>query len=90
MVVTNYHVVEGTINLTVTFIVGNGYAADVLGSDPYADLAVLTVPRAPKQEFKTLEVVSSSTLKVGDIVVAVGNPSIRFSWVNKHRHSQRA
>jgi serine protease Do len=41
VVITNYHVVQNTINLTVTFINGNGYAATVLGSDPYADLAVL-------------------------------------------------
>ncbi|MEM3553725.1 MAG: trypsin-like peptidase domain-containing protein, partial [Candidatus Bathyarchaeia archaeon] len=74
VVVTNYHVVAGTINLTVTFFDGNGYAAAVLGSDPYADLAVLTVVNAPLHEFKPLEVVSSSTLKVGDVVVAVGNP----------------
>jgi len=73
VVVTNYHVVKGTNSLTVTFIDGNGYAANVLGSDPYADLAVLKVV-APEQEFKPLEVVSSSTLRVGDIVVAVGNP----------------
>jgi 2-alkenal reductase len=73
VVITNYHVIEGAVNLTVTFINGNGYAATVLGSDPYADLAVLSV-NAPSYEFKPLEVVSSSTLKVGDIVVAVGNP----------------
>ena len=71
--ITNYHVVQSVINLTVTFINGNGYAATVIGSDPYADLAVLSV-NAPQYEFKPLEVVSSSTLKVGDIVVAVGNP----------------
>ncbi|MEM3754036.1 MAG: trypsin-like peptidase domain-containing protein [Candidatus Micrarchaeaceae archaeon] len=57
-----------------TFFDGNGYAAAVLGSDPYADLAVFTVVNAPLHEFKPLEVVSSSTLKVGDVVVAVGNP----------------
>lgn len=74
VVVTNYHVVAGTINLTVTFFDGNSYTAAVLGSDPYADLAVLTVVNAPLREFKPLEVVSSSTLKVGDVVVAVGNP----------------
>jgi len=73
VVITNYHVIEGAVNLTVTFINGNGYAATVLGSDPYVDLAVLSV-NAPSYEFKPLEVVSSSTLKVGDIVVAVGNP----------------
>ncbi|MGC8998737.1 MAG: S1C family serine protease, partial [Candidatus Bathyarchaeia archaeon] len=71
--ITNYHVTQNTINLTVTFINGNGYAARVMGSDPYADLAVLSV-NAPLYEFKPLEIASSSTLKVGDIVVAVGNP----------------
>ena len=73
VVITNYHVVQGAVNLTITFIDGNGYAATVLGSDPYVDLAVLSV-NAPSSEFKPLEIVSSSTLKVGDIVVAVGNP----------------
>jgi 2-alkenal reductase len=73
VIITNYHVIEGTINVTVTFIDGNGYAATVLGSDPYADLAVLSAD-APLSEFKPIEIVNSSTLKVGDIVVAVGNP----------------
>ncbi len=73
VVITNYHVVGGAINLTITFINGNGYAATVLGLDPYVDLAVLSI-NAPQHEFKPLEVVSSSTLKVGDIAVAVGNP----------------
>jgi len=73
VIITNYHVIEGTINVTVTFINGNGYAATVLGSDPYADLAVLSTD-APLNEFKPIEIVNSSTLKVGDVVVAVGNP----------------
>jgi S1-C subfamily serine protease len=73
VIVTNYHVVEDTINTTVTFINGNGYAATVLGSDPYADLAVLST-NAPQSEYNPLEIVSSSTLKVGDLAIAVGNP----------------
>jgi len=73
VIITNYHVVADTINITVTFINGNGYAAAVLGSDPYVDLAVLST-EAPQSEFKPLEIVSSSTLKVGDLVIAVGNP----------------
>jgi len=73
VIITNYHVVQDAINITVTFINGNGYEATVLGSDPYADLAVLSAD-APQSEFKSLEIVSSSTLRVGDIVVAVGNP----------------
>ena len=73
VIITNYHVVQNAINITVTFINGNGYAASVLGSDPYADLAVLSTD-APQSEYKPLDIVSSSTLKVGDPVIAVGNP----------------
>jgi len=73
VVVTNYHVVHGTTSVSVTFSNGNGYAATVVGTDPYADLAVLSVD-APEDEFKPLEVVSSSTLRVGDPVIAIGNP----------------
>ncbi|MGC8816718.1 MAG: trypsin-like peptidase domain-containing protein [Candidatus Hadarchaeum sp.] len=73
VIVTNYHVVNGATEIVVTLRNGNAYPATLLGSDPYADLAVLSVS-APKDEIKTLEIVSSSTLKVGDTVVAVGNP----------------
>jgi len=73
VVITNYHVVQSTVNITVTFADGNGYAARVLGSDPYGDLAVLSAD-APLNELKPLEIVNSSTLKVGDPVIAVGSP----------------
>jgi S1-C subfamily serine protease len=73
VVATNFHVVHDTTSITVTFRNGNTYLATVLGSDPYADFAVLSVD-APTEEFKPLRIVSSSTLKVGDPVVAIGNP----------------
>jgi S1-C subfamily serine protease len=73
VVITNYHVVQGTSDLSVTFSNGNGYSATVLGTDPYSDLAVLSVD-APAGEFKPVEIVSSSTLRVGDPVIAIGNP----------------
>jgi len=73
VIITNYHVVQNAINITVTFINGNGYAATILGSDPYADLAALST-NAPQSEYKPLEIVTSSTLKVGDPVIAVGSP----------------
>lgn len=73
VVLTNYHVVKGTTGLSVTFADGRGYAAKVLGTDPYADLAVLSVS-APSYEFKPLTIVSSSTLAVGEPVIAIGNP----------------
>jgi S1-C subfamily serine protease len=73
MVITNYHVVHDTSALSVTFSNGNGYSASVLGTDPYADLAVISAD-APANEFKPVEIVSSSTLRVGEPVIAIGNP----------------
>ena len=66
-------VVHGTTTLSVTFSNGNGYEAEVLGTDPYSDLAVLSVD-APAAEFKPIQIVSSSTLRVGEQVIAIGNP----------------
>jgi S1-C subfamily serine protease len=73
VVITNYHVVDSAINITVTFSNGNAYPATVLGSDPYAEFAVLSVD-APEEEFVPLEIGSSSNLQVGDPVIVVGTP----------------
>ncbi len=73
VIVTNYHVVADSTDISVTFSDGNGYSAAVLGFDPYSDLAVLSVS-APMSEFKPLQITSSSTLQVGDFVAAVGSP----------------
>lgn len=73
VIITNNHVVSGASDLTVTFQNGNTYTAEVLGTDPYSDLAVLS-SSAPDSELKPIEIVSSSTLRVGDSVVAIGNP----------------
>ncbi len=74
VVVTNYHVIHNRVTISVTFADGEAFKAEVLGSDPYADLAVLRVVDAPEGKFKPLIVVSSSTLRVGDPVIAIGNP----------------
>ena len=73
VVITNYHVVQSVLNVTVTFINGDAYKATVLGSDPYADLSVLST-NAAQSEYNPLEIVSSSQLAVGDPVIAVGGP----------------
>jgi S1-C subfamily serine protease len=73
-IITNYHVVDGIKNLTVTFPDGDAYAASVIGTDPYADIAVLTVNSAPASEFVPLQVVSSAGVTVGEQVYAIGNP----------------
>jgi S1-C subfamily serine protease len=74
VVLTNYHVVQGTTGLSVTFSNGFGYSATVLGTDPYSDLAVLSVNNAPASEFKPVTIVSSAPLRVGEPVIAIGNP----------------
>jgi S1-C subfamily serine protease len=74
VVLTNYHVVQDTTGLSVTFSDGHGYSATVLGTDPYSDLAVLSVNNAPASEFKPVTIVSSAPLRVGEPVIAIGNP----------------
>lgn len=73
VVVTNYHVVDNAINETVTFADGASFPATVLGADPGADLAVLSVSSIPS-DVTPLTLVSSVSLQVGDPVVAVGSP----------------
>jgi len=73
IIVTNYHVIDGGTDITVTFQDGNSYTAKVLGSDAYSDLAVLSTA-APQSELVPLTVVSSSSLQVGDPVIAIGSP----------------
>ena len=73
IVITNDHVVQDTINNTVTFANGNTYAAAILGVDPHADLAVLST-EAPETEYKPLTIASSAVLNVGDPLIAVGGP----------------
>ncbi len=74
VILTNYHVVEDTITLSVTFSNGKGYSATVIGTDPYADLAVVSVNDAPATEFQPVTIVKSSSLRVGEPVIAIGNP----------------
>jgi S1-C subfamily serine protease len=73
VVITNNHVVDTAVNITITFSNGNAYSATVLGSDPYADLAVLSAD-APESEFVPIEISNSRNLLVGDSVMVVGSP----------------
>jgi S1-C subfamily serine protease len=73
VIVTNDHVVEDSTNVTVSFADGDSYSAKVLGSDALSDLAVLSISPMPSG-LTPLTLVSSSTLQVGDPVVAVGSP----------------
>ncbi|MBC7113647.1 MAG: trypsin-like peptidase domain-containing protein, partial [Candidatus Methanomethyliales bacterium] len=73
LIVTNYHVVENMIQGSVTFLDGEAYPFEVLGKDRYSDLAILR-PLAPQNKLVPIPVASSSSLRVGDLVVAIGNP----------------
>ena len=88
-VISNFHVVDGTSNLTVTFYDGNAYAAKVVGDDPYSDLAVLSVSGAGGSEFHPLSLASSGSLVVGEPILAIGNPYGLASSVTVGIISQR-
>jgi S1-C subfamily serine protease len=73
-IVTNFHVVNGVTNVTVTFSDGNSYPAEVKGSDQDSDLAVLTV-NAPASEFHPLQLLGTAGgVSVGEAVYAIGSP----------------
>ncbi len=72
-IVTNYHVIEDAEELLVTLADGQEYTAQVVGSDPTNDLAVLHID-AGENLPKPLPLGDSSQLRVGQFVVAIGNP----------------
>jgi 2-alkenal reductase len=73
-VVTNNHVVENADALQVTLADGSVIDnVDILGRDPYSDLAVIQV-NAPPDRLAPLELGDSDALRVGQQVVAIGNP----------------
>ncbi|HEX2906042.1 MAG TPA: trypsin-like peptidase domain-containing protein [Phototrophicaceae bacterium] len=72
-IITNYHVIENATELTVLLATGESLTAQVVGSDRYYDVAVLKID-APAGTLTPLEVGDSSGLRVGQMVVAIGNP----------------
>jgi len=72
-VLTNNHVVSGAQKLTVTLADGRTFAAEIQGTDPSTDLAVITVTDAP-DDLTPIAIGNSDTIAVGDPVMAVGNP----------------
>jgi S1-C subfamily serine protease len=75
-IITNYHVLRGGTSVDVRFLDGNSYSATLVGKDPYSDLAVLQVDPSAlyRENLVPLPLASSSSLKVGHHVVAIGNP----------------
>jgi serine protease Do len=76
-IVTNNHVVafnQGNNNYLVTFLDGNSYQAELIGNDPYSDLAILKLLDPTNIDLNPIPLGNSSSLRVGDTVVAIGNP----------------
>jgi 2-alkenal reductase len=72
-IVTNNHVVAGASQIDVAFSDGTSVPATVVGTDPNSDLAVINV-KVDSSLLKPVTLADSSTVKVGEIDIAIGNP----------------
>lgn len=70
-IVTNQHVVSEAERVRVTFTDGTTKTAEIVGTDVYTDLAVLKVE---KEDLNPVEIGDSENAKIGETVVAIGNP----------------
>lgn len=71
LILTNHHVIANAVQITVTLRDGRHLEAEVVGSDPETDVAVIQVPA---KNLTAIETADSDNLRVGDFVVAIGNP----------------
>ena len=69
-IVTNYHVIDGAKTLSVVTHDRSGIQAELVGSDPFHDVAILKI----SQDYPVLEFADSDALQVGNKVIAIGNP----------------
>ncbi len=72
-IVTNFHVIKNADRLQVTLFDKSTYEAKILGQDPFNDLAVLQID-SPVEKLYPIDLGSSDDLKVGQKVLAIGNP----------------
>lgn len=74
-IATNNHVVENASNIKVHTDNGELYEAEVVGTDPLSDLAVIKIKLHKDETFPAVNFGKSSELEVGELAVAIGNPS---------------
>lgn len=72
-ILTNYHVVDGAREVRVTLFDGETYEAGLIGKDPPNDIAVLKID-APQKSLYPVQLGDSSRLRVGQKILAIGNP----------------
>ncbi len=72
-ILTNYHVIEGASRLDVTLSDNTSYPATIVGADPDNDLAIIRI-QAPAERLRVVPLGSSRNLRVGQKVLAIGNP----------------
>lgn len=72
IIITNNHVIEGADEITINFSDGTALTATIIGTDPKTDLAVLKVEAEEPLIF--VEFGDSKSMRVGDWVMAIGNP----------------
>ena len=73
-ILTNVHVIEGATKIYVSLFDGTQYEAEVVGTDLDSDLAVIKFTPPSGIELKTIAFGDSTSLKVGQRVIAIGNP----------------
>lgn len=73
-VITNSHVIKTASSVTVTLNDGNQYDANVIGKDPVNDIAVVKISENITEALLPVEFGNSSTIRVGERVIAIGNP----------------
>ncbi|UCG73163.1 MAG: Do family serine endopeptidase [Chromatiales bacterium] len=71
-IITNHHVVENADKIEVTLVDDRSFSAEVVGSDPGTDIAVLKVDDA--KNLTAMDLGDSERIEVGDFVLAIGNP----------------
>jgi S1-C subfamily serine protease len=72
-ITTNFHVIEGARDINVTLYTGDSYPAILVGADPDNDIAVLKVS-APEESLFPISIGESTSLRVGQHIIAIGNP----------------
>jgi putative serine protease PepD len=72
-ILTNHHVVANAQKLEVTLADGSKWPAKLIGSDPDNDLAVIKID-APREKMKVISMGDSKNLRIGQKVLAIGNP----------------